>query len=165
MSRYISALILIGITALFLVNNFFTAFKNSLVSLVSLRPLSRPELVKQGSRSGISVSVYSSFPLNHKHIIAINAGGDDGVGVGMPVTLEGNILIGQVIEVSESQSLARTIFDKDWSLPVRIGTEEHDALLVGGQDPRLTLIDKNQEINSGDLVVSAKKDLPYGLKV
>lgn len=165
MIRYISALILLGITAFFLANNFFTATKNSLASLVSLRPLSEPELIKQGNRSGLSVSVYSSFPLNHKHLIAINAGAANGVGVGMPVTLEGNILVGQVIEVSESQALVRTIFDKDWSLPVRIGPAEHDALLVGGQNPKLTLIDKDQDINSGDAVISAKKDLPYGLKI
>lgn len=163
--KYVSALILIGITAFFLVNNFFTASKNSLAGLVSLQPLPEPELVKQGSRSGLSASVYSSFPMNHKHLLAINAGGVDGVRPGMPVTLEGNILVGQVIEVSENQSLVRTIFDKDWSLPVRIGSAEHDALLAGGQDPKLTLIDKDQEINVGDLVISAKKDIPYGLKV
>lgn len=165
MGKYVSALILLGITAFFLVNNFFTASKNSLASLVSLQPLSKPELVKQGTRSGLSASVYSSFPLNHKHLIAINAGATDGVRVGMPVTLEGNILVGQIIEVSDSQSLVRTIFDKDWSLPARIGTAQHDALLVGGQDPKLTLIDKDQQINVGDVVVSAKKDFPYGLKV
>ncbi|MDO8466903.1 MAG: rod shape-determining protein MreC [bacterium] len=165
MSRFISALILIGIAAFFLVNNFFTGFKNNLASLVGLRPLSQPELVQQGKRIGLSALVYSSFPLNYKHLIAINAGATHGVRVGMPVTLEGNILIGQIIEVSEDQSLVRTIFDKDWSLPVRIGVMEHDALLVGGQDPKLTLIDKDQEINIGDQVISAKKDLPYGLKV
>ncbi len=165
MARYVSALILIGITAFFLVNNFLTASKNNLVAMVSLRPLAKAELVKQGSRSAISASVFSSYPLNYKNLLSINAGLADGVTVGMPVTLEGNILIGQIIEVSESQSLVRTVFDKDWSLPVRIGAAERDALLVGGQNPKLTLIDKNAEIHPGDVVVSAKKDLPYGLKV
>ncbi len=165
MGKYISALILLGITAFFLVNNFFTSGKNNLVALVSLRPLAKAELVKQGSRSALMAEVYSSYPFNYKHLLAVNAGSADGVAAGMPVTLEGNILIGQIIEVSESQSLVRTIFDKDWSLPVRIGPTERDALMVGGQNPKLTLIDKKAEINAGDAVVSAKKDLPYGLKL
>lgn len=165
MSKYISAIILLGITAFFLVNNFLTSTKNNLVALVNLRPLARPELVKQGGRSAVVAEVYSSFPFNYKHLLAVNAGSASGVAVGMPVTLEGNILIGQVIEVSDDQSLVRTIFDKDWSLPVRIGVAERDALLVGGQNPKLTLIDRKVEINEGDAVVSAKKDLPYGLKI
>ncbi len=165
MAKFVSALILIGITAFFLVNNFLIASKNNLVEMVSLRPLAKAELVQQGRRSALVAQVYSTYPLNYKNLLSINAGLADGVTVGMPVTAEGNILIGQIIEVSGSQSLVRTIFDKDWSLPVRIGAAEKDALLVGGQNPRLTLIDKNAEIHSGDVVVSAKKDLPYGLKV
>ncbi|MDP1719216.1 MAG: rod shape-determining protein MreC [bacterium] len=165
MARYISALILLGITAFFLVNNLFSGVKNNLVSLISLRPLTEPELIKQGTRSVLVAKVYSTFPFNNKNLLAVNAGTADGVSVGMPVSLEGNILLGQIIEVSEKQSIIRTIFDKDWSLPVRVGAGQYDALLVGSQNPRLTLIDKTNEINVGDVVISAKKDFPYGLKV
>lgn len=165
MGKYVSALILIGITAFFLVNSLFSGTKNNLVELVNLHPLAKPVLVQQGKRSVLVAKVYSTFPFNNKDLLAINAGSTDGVAVGMPVSLEGNILVGQIIEVSETQSIVRTIFDKDWSLSVRVGANQYDALLVGSQNPRLTLIDRTHLINVGDEVISAKKDLPYGLKI
>lgn len=165
MQKFISAIILIGITVFFLLNNLFSGTKNNLVELINLRPLAKPEIIQQGKRSVLVAKVYSTFPFNNKNLIAINAGSIDGVAIGMPVSLEGNILIGQIIEVSERQSIVRTIFDKDWSIPVRVGVAQYDALLVGSQNPRLTLIDKTNNVSIGDQVISAKRDLPYGMKV
>ncbi len=163
--KYFAALALLGITALFLANDFLTAGKNKLAAMVNLRPLTEPQIIQQGKRSVLMAQVYSTFPFNHKHLLAINAGADQGVVVGMPVTAEGNLLLGQIVEVSERQALAQTIFDNNWTLPVRVGPTLRDALLVGGQNPRLTLIDKNDVVQKGDIVISAKKEFPYGMSV
>ncbi|TSC82997.1 MAG: Uncharacterized protein G01um101419_350 [Parcubacteria group bacterium Gr01-1014_19] len=163
--KYFAALALLGITALFLANDFFTAGKNKLAAMVNLHPLTEPQIIQQGKRSVLMAQVYSTFPFNHKHLLAINAGAEQGVVVGMPVTTEGNLLLGQIVEVSNQQALVQTIFDNDWTLPVRVGPTLRDALLVGGQNPRLTLIDKNDVVQKGDIVISARKEFPYGMSV
>ncbi len=163
--KYLSAIALLGITAVFLANDFLTAGKNELVSIVNLRPFEEPQLARQGSRSVLLAQIYSTFPFNHKHLLAINAGAEQGLAVGMPVTADGNSLVGRIIEVSERQSLVQTIFDGNWTLPVRVGPSLHDALLVGGQSPRLTLLDKKDVVQVGDKVISAKKEFPYGMSI
>ena len=50
-------------------------------------------------------------------------------------------------------------------MPVRVGPSLRDALLIGGQNPRLTLIDKNDLVQKGDQVISAKKEFPYGISI
>lgn len=163
--KYFSALALLAITAIFLANDVFTSGKSNLAEIINLRPLSDPQVVQQGRRSVLIAPVYSTFPFNQKHLLAINAGASDGLSPGMAVTVDGNYLIGRILEVSEKQSLVQTIFDSDWTLPVRVGAMSYDALLVGGQNPRLTLIDKNDLLQTGDPVFSAQKEFPYGLPV
>lgn len=163
--KFFAPALLIGITVVFLAGNFFTGAKNQLASLITLGPLAESSLVRQNGRQAVVAQIYSTFPFNHKHLLTLNAGSEDGVEVGAPVTLEGNILLGQIIEVSARQSVARTIFDKEWSLSARIGVNYADALLVGGQNPRLTLIDKSDPVLEGETIFSAQKDFPYGLKI
>lgn len=165
MRSILAPLLLIGITVVFLTGNFFTGTKNKLAAVVSLQSLDQPTIVRQNGRRVLIAQIYSTFPFNYKHLIALNAGAEDGVTVGLPVSTDGNILLGQIIEVSDRQAIARTIFDKDWSLSVRIGDQKADALLIGGQNPKLTLIDKNDQILEGEQIFSAQKDFPYGMKI
>lgn len=133
--------------------------------MIRLQSFDKPELIEGAKRKVLIAQVYSTYPFSNKNLLSINAGASDGVSVGSVVTVDGNMLLGQVIEVSKSQSIVQTIFDKTWSLPVRIGISRYDGLLVGGQNPRITLIDKIKQIDQGDKVVAAKKEFPYGMEI
>ncbi len=109
--------------------------------------------------------IYSTYPFNLRNLLTINAGAKNGVRVGMPATIDGKLLLGRVIEVLEDKSIIQTIFDRDFSLPVRAGEKEINALLVGGQIPRLSLIDKSSNIEEGNGVFSAGQDFPYGMAI
>lgn len=165
MARYIWLAILIGILVISFFNNFLVSPKAKLVSLIKLESLSRPMMVKQNAREVLVAQIYSTYPFNHRNLLTINAGSEDGVSVGMPVTADGNFLLGQITEVSEKTSVARTIFDQDFSLSVRLGNNKTDALLAGGQTPKLTLLEKSAEIQEGDPVYSSGTGVPYGLKI
>lgn len=123
------------------------------------------QLIGSGQSKFLTVKVYSTYPFNHKDFLAINVGGKQGVKEGMAVTLGEHILIGQIAETEDHSSMVRTIFHPGWELPVKIGTDQTDALLVGGRKPKLTLITKERTIAEGDSVYSANKDFPYGLKI
>ena len=107
--------------------------------------------------------IFSTYPFNIKNQLTINAGEKQGVKKGTTATIGENILVGQIIEVFENYSVARTIFDPKWQLPVRIGEEEVNGLLQGGNEPKITLIEK--PVKAGDIIYSAVADFPYGLKI
>ncbi len=106
--------------------------------------------------------VYSRYPFNFKNELLTDAGADGGVKSGGAAIFEG-MLVGKIIEVKEELAIVRTVFDPGFSLPVRIGKSKTDALLVGGVEPKLTMIPKNADIAPGDLVYSASADFEYGL--
>jgi len=112
-----------------------------------------------------SIKVYSSYPFNSKGEIAIAAGENLGLVVGDTIIAGGNILVGRVRSVFKSSSIVTTIFDPSWEVQVRIGESEVDALMQGGNELRLTLIPSDGFIESGDLVVSAGENLPYGIEI
>lgn len=107
--------------------------------------------------------VYSSYPFNLRNKILVDAGRRDGI-LGGEGVMFGNSLIGKIEEVFEGTALVKTVFDPSWQSAVRI-KGEIDALLVGGTNPRLTIIRKDAEISAGDPVSSAAPDFPYGLPV
>ncbi len=111
----------------------------------------------------LTAKIFSTYPFNIKNQLTINAGEKQGVKKGTTATIGENILVGQIIEVFENYSVARTIFDPKWQLPVRIGEEEVNGLLQGGNEPKITLIEK--PVKAGDIIYSAVADFPYGLKI
>lgn len=111
------------------------------------------------------VKIYSAYPFNNRGEVAINAGREQGVKEKMAVTVDGQVLFGQVTQVFEHYSIVRTFFDKGWQVPVRVGFQETDALLEGGPTPKLTMVAKNKEFNDGETVYSASRDFPYGLPI
>lgn len=157
-------LILIGLLGAILLSNLSIGRKNQLVSLVSSFSFNEgADLRRAGQREFLVVKVFSTYPFNHKNLAAVAAGSKDGVKLNMNALVSGERLFGKIVEVSGNQSIIRTIFDPNWSLPVRIGNQETDALLVGGQEPRLTTIEKNRIVSIGDRIYSASKDFGYGL--
>lgn len=118
-----------------------------------------------GGHEYLSAKIYSTYPFNNRGLITLNAGRLDGLKELLPVTVGETIFLGQLTQVSDTSSVARTIFDAGWELPVKAGTGGVDALLLGGREPRLTLIVKEKELVSGADVYTAGKDFPYGLKI
>lgn len=109
--------------------------------------------------------VFSTYPFNIKNQLTINIGEEQGVKKMAPATFGENILLGQVIGISENYSVVRTIFDSNWQLPVRIGDKEINGLLQGGNEPKITFIEKDKPVNVGDVVYSAKQGFPYAVKI
>lgn len=123
------------------------------------------ELLNERNQENKSFKVYSSYPFNSRVEIAIAAGEDDGVKLGDAIVYGGNILVGRVKHVFDKSSIVTTIFDPSWEIQVRIGETEVDALMRGGNEVLLTLIQAEDHIEDGDLVIVSSRDLPYGLEV
>lgn len=109
--------------------------------------------------------IHSAYPFNNKNLLSINLGEAQGIDLGMPATIDGHILIGQVSQTFKNYSLVKTIFSPDWELSVRIGQRKVPALLVGGPAPKLKMISQDRKVSEGEVVFSASQDLPFGLKI
>lgn len=112
----------------------------------------------------IPALVYSSYPLNFKNEITVDAGVDQGVALHDAVLFEGD-LIGTVRAVAPQSAVVQTIFDPNFKLPVRIGGQGYSALLVGGPYPSVESIPKTAVIVPGDVVMSVASSVPYGAAV
>lgn len=110
-------------------------------------------------------AVFSTYPFNNQRLLSVVLGSEDGVQEGMPVAAGEGILLGQVIKVFPKYSLVRTVFDPDFKTPVRVGASAADALLEGGNQPMITLINKNSAVSSGNSVYSAGAQFPYWMQV
>lgn len=116
---------------------------------------------RQSAQQPLLAVVYSTYPFNNRHEITVTAGLADGVKIGMPVAV-GSAFFGRVKDVFENYSVIQTIFDKDWKSAVRVGAGGVDALLIGGQEPRLAMVDKMASFKEGDKVYTASQGFPYG---
>ncbi|HEY4499639.1 MAG TPA: rod shape-determining protein MreC [Candidatus Paceibacterota bacterium] len=108
--------------------------------------------------------VYSSFPFNNQKILYITQGAEQGIVIGMTVTLEPEILLGQITEVWQKYSAVRTVFDPNFKVAVRIGASQEEGLFEGGNTPIISLI-KDKKISTGEAIVSAGVQFPYGLSL
>jgi len=115
--------------------------------------------------SFFEAKVFSAYPFNIKNTITVSGGSNDGIAENMPALLGEDILVGRVSEVFGDYSIIQTVFDPSWQISVRIGVLETDGLLEGGNEPKAALIEKSKPCEPGDVVYSASKDFPYGLKV
>jgi cell shape-determining protein MreC len=111
------------------------------------------------------VKVYSSYPFNTRKEISLAGGQNLGFQTGDVVVLGSKILVGQIKKVLSSTSIAKTIYDPNWEIAVRIGEKEIDGLLRGGLNPEVDLIKADAEVKAGDIVITASPDLPYGLEI
>ncbi|MFH1346907.1 MAG: rod shape-determining protein MreC [Spirochaetota bacterium] len=177
MKRYILAVLIIILVIVVFFTGFFIKkerFSNENIQLkkenenlkAELQGLKienfEPKILRDGF---LTAKVFSIYPFNVKNQITVNAGEARGVKKLAPALFGKNILLGQVIEVSKNYSVIQTIFDPNWQLPVRIGEKEINGLLQGGNEPKITFIEKDKPISAGDAVYSAKQDFPLGLKV
>ncbi|PIR98473.1 MAG: hypothetical protein COT88_01450 [Candidatus Colwellbacteria bacterium CG10_big_fil_rev_8_21_14_0_10_41_28] len=143
--------------------NPFSSLENQIKDLEAENLSLRARLLEQEVSSEDQIKVFSTYPFNNRSEIAIDGGRNIGIEVKDVVITNGNILVGIVKSVSKSTSIVTTIFDPTFETPVRLGSSQIDALAVGGNILKVDLIPKDTEVKVGDLVVSADKDLPYGL--
>jgi cell shape-determining protein MreC len=103
--------------------------------------------------------IFSTYPFNVKNILTVDKGADDNISKDSVVVVNKDIFLGQVSDVSKKSS----IFDPNWQLPIKIGENKVNGLFKGGNDPRITLIEKSVKIGDGVFLVS--KDFPLYLKI
>jgi cell shape-determining protein MreC len=132
-----------------------------------LELLAASACLRSGVQQVVRARMYSTYPFNNRGFVTINAGARDGISLSRTVTIDGVYLFGTVVEVFDSYSVVRTIFDSGWEVPVKIGDTAAgtDALLVGGREPRLTLIAKEAGVADGAPVYVVASDFTYGLTV
>lgn len=121
-----------------------------------------------GSLSLSPASLYSTYPFNDKSLATIAMGAREETSQFDPVFVMQNgkpFLFGQIIDVFENRSVVRTIFDSEWRTAVRVGENRTNALLQGGNPPRITLIAKSASLTKGDEVYTASPDFPYGIRL
>jgi rod shape-determining protein MreC len=176
---YLSLSLLAG----FIIFNFFSGLRlktvfvgkgNSNAELANLRAqnqslksqlalLSQFQKYLNQTPNSIPAFVYSRYPFNLKNEILTSSGASQGVQVGDTVLFQG-LLLGKVTQVNKNSSVIQTIFDSRFETAVRAGVGV-DALLKGGDEPRLTLIPKNADLKPGDTVYSAAPGILYGVPV
>ncbi len=110
------------------------------------------------------VEVYSRYPFGLKSEFLVNAGGKDGVRVGQPALFR-EVFVGIVTKVFDHAAIIETLFDARAKYAVRVGSKGINALLEGGNEPHLTLIANDAEIESGAAIYSAAPSIPYGLAI
>lgn len=115
------------------------------------------------------VDVFSRYPFGIRNQIVIGAGTANGISSGDPVFLVSGpdvhapVLIGTVIDARETSATVRTLFDPEFKTAVRVGLAGADALLIGGPEPKLSLIAKDAAVQPGDIVVTASPKLPLDM--
>ena len=118
----------------------------------------------QNPRNQIRAMVYLQYPFGFKNELLVNAGTNEGVATGSAVTFQG-IFLGTIIRTFPDSALMQTVFDPSFKMPIRIGSQGVDALLVGGSDPKATSMARSAAVAANDIVVTAAPGIPYGLPV
>jgi len=125
----------------------------------------RPEDFDGAGFRGLEAKTFSAYAFNNRGLMAASAGSVNGVTVGMPAVVGGDVLIGRITEVHRYYSVVQTLRDPAWSLAVRLGDDGAEGLLSGGPEPQVTLIGKEFRLAIGDSVFAASPEVPLGLKV
>ncbi len=116
------------------------------------------------SDAPIVARVFASYPFNNNVSLGVDRGAGQNVRSLMPAML-GDVLIGQVTQVSKEHSVIRLVGSPDWEIPVRIGPGKIPGLLQGGPTVRVGMIGGDKHVVPGDRIISASKELPYGLLI
>ncbi|MFA6043128.1 MAG: rod shape-determining protein MreC [Patescibacteria group bacterium] len=118
---------------------------------------------------GIPVHVIGRSSVNAQELL-VDAGGQQGIRQGAAVLAPAGVLVGMVREVAESTASIQLLTSSSTNVAVR--TRKPDGppgIVVGerGTGLRLTLVPQNEELKSGDLVITAdvQPSIPSGLLV
>lgn len=106
------------------------------------------------SDSKILASVVAEFQQIYSKLILLNKGSKDGVKNNFGVIAPTGV-VGKVILVNNYQSVVRLVTDVRSASPVQIQTTRAKALLQGGQQLSIQLIDKDADLQIGMRVVAS----------
>jgi rod shape-determining protein MreC len=120
----------------------------------------------------VYAEVASRAATNADQTLEIDRGADHGVEVGMPVVAAGSLLVGRVVEVSDSRSKVRLLSDPLFSVGVSLPEVPEYGLATGagaGEDVQVSLVD-DTATRPGNIVTSSGTDqarslVPKGLVV
>ena len=107
--------------------------------------------------SVLVTEVIGVSPSPQSHTVTIDRGGDDGVYVGQPI-LDAEGLMGQIVSVYDSHSVALLITDRSHALPVQVLRNGVRSIAEGTSDyNRMTLrfVSPTSDIQEGDQLVSS----------
>lgn len=106
--------------------------------------------------------VLAAAPLRPNEFLYIDQGASRGVKVGAMVIAAQTTLVGRVKEVYDRSALVETVLSKDLKITARISRTGAEGLVanVGGL-PVLTLIPKDADVKTGDLVVTSGRDAAF----
>ena len=139
--------------------------ENDALKVALLKANSSGPAVSQHDGTIFFADVFASYPWNGRSLVRVDKGQVDGMRAGYPATFGGSVLAGQVFEVHNRYSVVRMVGSPDWQIPVRIGPHKVAGLLLGGTAPRISMIPAGASIAVGDEIISASKELPYGLTI
>jgi len=117
----------------------------------------------------VAAHVFSRYPLNFKNELMLDVGEDSGIALGAMVVLQpadgpgSPILVGRVSRLWPDRAAVQTIFDANYKIAARIGRAATDSLLIGGSQPRLTVIPKSAKLEEDQPVYAASQEASYGV--
>ena len=131
---------------------------------IELSSLAEKMCDSTGDEEYLEARVFAEYPWNDRGTIIVNAGGAEGVTVGMAVLGPGDFLLGRVRAVRRHTAEVETIFDGAWRSSVALGNSTK-AVLEGGRVPRLTLIPRDGGAAEEMSVTNISPDFPLGKPV
>jgi len=115
----------------------------------------------------ILANVISRSPLNFSQSFTINQGADAGIKTGQPAIWAGQVLVGEVRDVSKNTSEIRATSDSEFRAAVFVGEDRTEAVLKGyGLEPaQLDLVPSQARVIVGDRIITSglDKKFPRGL--
>lgn len=120
-------------------------------------------VVSSDKLSLLSGEIVSFDPVNFSNFTLINKGLRDGVSVGMPVIMPGNIILGKIFEASQAHSSVMLISDKSNKVNTLSQRAQVSGVLNGlsGGSLLMDLIEKSASLEEGDLILTSGLDGVY----
>lgn len=119
---------------------------------------------KKSWETNLAYIIGRDFENNRSFVI--DKGSRDGITVGMPVILKGEVVVGKISNVNYNSSTVKTIIDTQSKIAALTASSKISGLAQGlGSDIALNLIAKNKSPEVGDLIISSGVDglWPRGL--
>ncbi len=96
----------------------------------------------------------------------IDAGSDEGISAGQVVSWQGS-LVGRVTEANQRYSRIQTLLDREWQIPVQVGTQSAKGLFQQTHGyPQVVLLPRDAALQINDIVQTAgNEDLEPGIPI
>lgn len=124
---------------------------------------------REGCAQAPCGEVIGQEPNPYLRYIVVNAGGRDGLAVGMPVVVGGAVLVGRTAEVGPHTTKVQLLSDNASAVAAILQQSRATGLVVGQPDGslRMRYIPQEDEVQVGDVVLTSGLDgvLPRGLFV